>query len=550
MSSTRDEGVGRFRATRRRRQTETSVAEVVARIAYNRDHSVEVKPSVSKTIPSYLRIHRGPRREPTLASGPRDGVQQFWQAFTETTGWRVDGRRPRRGAELALLPAVLTDGVSDADDLDAVPPVSRSSAERLARAANGMARQLKESQEAIRRQDAELAARASVVVGDEAREEFAGRLESILRDAATACHCDAAAMYLLDDDTRFLATRAVSGLPADRLGAPPRELRGSRGDLEALVQEVVLIDDAAAGGLDTWSFPEPFAAGICASINQGDLPIGTLWLFARTPRTFQESDRAAARIAASHLAAEIANAAAAPHPDEPDAAREAIGDLAQWQHRTLPIASEPVSGWAADGMIESNRNWATGWHTWDVLPDGSLLFAIAEAVDGSMAGAMAAAIARAALTAHGGYRHSPQQLVQRVGDTLWQSNSGDQLLSLLYARIDPESGDGEVASAGRVRAMIANRYGYRALADGKSEPLGTHIDPRPVVESFRLLPGEVMLAYGEGLVADGGSQQMLGETLRGAIGIGTRNPLAAIRRVLADRPLRHERGAGIIARAD
>lgn len=520
----------------------------MARIAHNRDHSVEVKPSVSKTIPSYLRIHRGPRREPSFANGPRDGVQQFWQAFTETTGWRVDGRRPRHGSELTLLPAVLTDGVSAADDLDAVPPVSRSTAERLARAAAAMARQLKESQEAIRRQDAELAARASVVVGDEARGELAERLESILRDAATACHCDAAAMYLLDDDTRFLTTRAVSGLPSDRLAADPRELRGSRGDLEALVQEVVLIDDAAAGGLETWSFPEPFPAGICVSINQGDLPIGTLWLFARTAKKFHESDRAAARIAASHLAAEIANAAAAPHPDQPDAAREAIGDMAEWQHRSLPVASEPAPGWTADGMIESNRNWAIGWHSWDVLPDGSLLFAIAEAVDGSMAGAMAAAIAHAALTAHGGYRHSPQQLVQRVGDTLWQSNSGDQLLSLLYARVDPESGDGEIATAGGVRAMIANRYGYRPLADGKSEPLGTHIDPRPVVETFRLLPGEAMLAYGEGLVADGGNQQELGETLREAMQMGTQNPLAAIRRLLADRPLRHERGAGIIAR--
>ncbi len=546
--STRDVGAGRRESTLR--------VDVTNRFGQgsgtDRLHTTplqEAKPSVSKTIPSYLRIHRGPRREasqnPTAAS---DGLQQFWQAYTEATGWRVDTRRVRRGVDLTLLPAVVTDGMSGADDLDAVPPVSRSSAAQLARAATVLAKQLHRSQEAIRRQEAELATRAAVIASDEDRADLASRLEAILRDAATACRCDAAALYLLDDDTRYLTTRAVSGLPADRLGAAPRELRGSRADLEALVQEVVLIDEATAGGIDSWQFPEPFPAGVCASVNEGDLPIGTLWLFSNTPQSFAEPERAAARMASSHVATEIARAAATTNRLDVNTARVAIGDAAQWQYRTLPVSSELAPGWTADGMIESNQEWAIGWHTWDVLPDGSLVFALAEAVDRSMAGGMAAAIARAALTAHCGYRHTPKQLIQRVGDTLWQSNSGDQLLSLLYARVDPETGDGQIATAGKTQTMIASRYGYRPLADGRSEPLGTHIDTRPAVESFRLLPGEALLAYGDGLVADGANQQLLGEALRGAIRLGSQSPLAAIRRVLADRPLRHERGAGALVR--
>lgn len=509
----------------------------------------EAKPSVSKTIPNYLRIHRGPRRAANATSlATSDGLQQFWQAYTEVTGWRVDSRRARGGNDLTLLPAVLIDGMSVAEDLEAVPTVSRSSAAKLARAATVLAKQLKSSQEVIRRQEAELAARAAVVAGDEGRADLAGRLESILRDAASACRCDAAAMYLLDDDTRHLTTRAVFGLPDDRLGAIPRELRGSRGDLEALVQDVVLIDDAAAGGIDTWEFPEPFAAGVCASINEGDLPIGTLWLFSRTPQAFAEPERAAARMAASHLASELGRAAAAPPSLDTNTPRDSIRDAAQWQHRTLPVASELAPGWTADGMIESNQDWAIGWHTWDVLPDGSLVFAIAEAVDHSLAGAMTAAVARAALTAHCGYRHTPKQLVQRIGDTLWQSNSGDQLISLLYARIDPETGDGQMATAGKIQAMIGSRYGYRPLADGQGEPVGIHIDTRPAVETFRLSAGEVLLAYGQGFKADGGSQQLLGETVRSAMRLNNQSPLAAIRRALADRPLRNERGAAAIIR--
>ncbi len=448
---------------------------------------------------------------------------------------------------MQLLPAIAVDPMDDGAT-EAIPPVSHHSAVRLAESAVQMADQLEQAREALRRQEVELAARASIVVDDDARGQVADRIEQTLADAVEACRCDAAVMYLLDDDTQHLKARASFGIHPQRLEQPPRELRGSRGDLEALVQGVVAIDDLHAGPIDTWQCPEPYASGICAAINQDDVPIGTLWLFAREAQQFAPRESAAARLAASHLALEISRAARGQQRLKQHRQSNALSEIAEWQFQGLPVGAALADHWRVDGMIESPRDWATGWHSWDVLPDGSLMLAMAEAVDSSVVGAMTAAIARAAMTAHCGYRHSPKQLLQRVSDTLWHTSTGEQLVSMLYARIDPDTGEGEVASAGSITAMIASRNGYRPLADGLGQPLTANIDSRCAAETFRLACGETLLAYSKGVITDGASQMMLGDCLRTCMQEGNASPLSELRRRLAQCDLHSERGMMTLSR--
>ena len=143
---------------------------------------------------------------------------------------------------------------------------------------------------------------------------------------------------------------------------------------------------------------------------------------------------------------------------------------------------------------------------------------------------------------------TPAQLMQRVNGTLWNTSTGDQLTSLLYVRVDPDSGEGEIASAGQISAMVANRYGYRPLVDGHSEPLTSHVDAQFRATTFRMLQGEALLAYGPGLASDGASQAFLGDQIRGCMDRSDSGPLASIRRALAHHPLHHERGAVTLVR--
>lgn len=495
---------------------------------------------MTKTIPSYLRVHRGNDSTVSIPVDTQfDSVESFWNAYSDATGWRIDKRETGFDA-INLLPAVTTEGLED------LPMVSKSAATRLAQSAEQLTNELRQNRDAMRRQAAELASRASILSHQSDHDRLANGIEKTLADAAAACGCDAAAMYLLDDETQYLNARAVFGLPPTRLENDARSLRGSRADLEALVQGVVAIDDLTAGSIDTWNSPEPFAAGICAAILSDDVPIGTVWLFATEPTEFGVAESAAARLAAQQLSLQLAQ----PSLDHATAASadQPIRDISQWQCESLPIGAKLADDWRVDGMVESPRAWATGWHAWDILPDGTLMLAVAEATDGSARGAMQATIARAALTAHTGYRHTPAELMQRVSDTLWQTSTGEQLVSLLYVRIDPETGEGEVASAGSITAMIGSRYGYRPLVDGCSDPLNHHIDARPVMESFRMVPGETMLAYTPGLIADGATQAMLGDRIRSTMETEDANPLAAIRRDLAALNLTQERGAVTLTR--
>ena len=503
---------------------------------------------MTKTIPNYLRIHHGiERSESSNQDQPQNLVTNFWNSYSEATGWRIDPRASRKNDTLEMLPAVTSETINECEH-DGTPLVGRIAATRLANAASKLTEQVLRTQECLRQREAELASTAAMIGVEHAGKVTADQIEQSIADAMAACKCDAAALYMLDEDTRYLKTRSVVGLPAERLESPPRELRGSRGDLEAMVQDVVTIDDMLAGSIDTWNSPEPFASGICVAIQVDDIPVGTLWLFRETTAPFSDADSAVARLVATNLSLLLRQSPQADIFDKSNS-NQSFQEIAQWQYESLPAGSTLADGWRVDGMIESPESWATGWHHWDVLPDGTLMLAIAEAADPTAKGAMHAAVARAALAAHSGYRHTPAQLIQRVSDTLWQTNTGEQLVSLIYAHLDPESGDGVVASAGTISALISSRYGYRPLVGNLSDPLNTSMDSKATNHEFHLLQGETLLAYSKGFSVAGADQMILGRHIQTAMQLEDRSPLAMLRRKLADLPLTQERGALTLLRS-
>ncbi len=493
---------------------------------------------MTTTTPHYLRVHRAANNSPVELHPEQNSVSEFWDAYADATGWRVDGDQ-RHESKTTLRRVDKVTGTKAKKT--SRPAVSKQNAQALAEVASALAKQLQQTNETLLKQSVELAARAAIV-SEEKRGTLAKEIRESLANAAVACRCDAAAICLLDDDTEFLTTRSVFGLPETRLSSPPRELRAARGDLESMVRGVVAISDLNESAIDTWNCPEPAASAICVSILNSDVPVGTLWLYSQNQVDFGPADEAAAKLAASIIASKLSRAAAIPRSTKTHHAA-AISDLAHWQFASMPTGARVAPGWRVDGMVESSREWATGWHAWDVLPDGTLMLAIAEAEEETVGGAMTAAIARAALTAHTGYRHTPRQLLQRISDTLWQSNTVDQLTSLLYARVDPETGEGEVATAGSINAMIGSRYGHRPVIDSTLQPLASRIDVECNTTTFRLQPGEVLLAHTRGLIDDGATQTMIGNQLSNAMQESNTCPLASIRSAMAGLAINSERGA-------
>ncbi|KLU05288.1 Serine phosphatase RsbU, regulator of sigma subunit [Rhodopirellula islandica] len=179
--------------------------------------------------------------------------------------------------------------------------VTSGDAHRLANQANELADHLQAQQAVLRQQQVELAIQATLAAGQSSRPDPTDSIDRLLGDATLATGTTAAAVYLLDDETEFLATRFVFGLsPAERLGSQ-RPLRGARGDLEAMVKGLVAIDDMDLGPISTWRSPEPFPSGICVCLGEAEMPIGTMWLYAAAVTAFNDVHTAAARLAASNL---------------------------------------------------------------------------------------------------------------------------------------------------------------------------------------------------------------------------------------------------------
>ncbi|MCM2373473.1 sporulation stage II, protein E [Aporhodopirellula aestuarii] len=264
--------------------------------------SIQVEDNVSTPPPSYLKLHLSDRDSDAGTAGSatapvrieiedRDSgrtVEGFWRTYTETTGWRIDAAPNTRDAQAT---------VSE----DRPPVLTAGDAQRLADAARAMAEEMQQQKAILRSQQAELAARAAVILDVAKAENGCDQIDRILADAALATGTDAAVVYLLDEETERLSTRFVFGLSAAQRIGTSRPLRGARGDLEAMIQGVVAIEDLQGGPINQYTPPEPFASGICVSLGGVELPIGTMWLFSRTVQKYNDCATASARLASSNV---------------------------------------------------------------------------------------------------------------------------------------------------------------------------------------------------------------------------------------------------------
>ena len=194
-----------------------------------------------------------------------------------------------------------------------------------------------------------------------------------------------------------------------------------------------------------------------------------------------------------------------------------------------------MSGWT-----EAPLALASSWFYWDVLPDGMLAMIIAEAHGEGYESAMVAATARAAWQAHCGYRHDPSQMLRRISDTMWQTNTGDQLLSCFYAQLNPETGEGSMSAAGNISGIMMGRYGFRPLVE-QTQPVGMNIDLRPRLHNLQIDNSESLFAYTPGLIERSSSdaagqflnQHRLVELIRDVRPSDLTSRLAAIRKAAA-----------------
>jgi phosphoserine phosphatase RsbU/P len=460
--------------------------------------------TVTQKIPSYLKLHI----ESTAAGNhePREdipGLNRLCAAFHEATGLTLEvGSNDSPAAAPLRISAMEGDALMHAHqrhsgDSDGLMHGHQGTAafDALAQSIQEVVQHLQQTRIALWHREAELAAGVPVTMHPDEQLHLAARLEAVLKAGARSVGCQAAAAYLLDESSRHLKLRACWGLPKSRFLDPPRPLRGAAADLEALVGHAVVLEDTAL--LADWNVPEEFRSAICVPISTPTTPLGTLWMYCDRPRQFSTDESSLLEIVSGRIAADLEREMLLQQTLDVRSIQRQLRYASQWQDNRLPRIKPLLTGWQIAGRTSQGDHLGGDFHDWFVLPDGALAVVVGDAQGKLVEAGLTAAALHTAVKAHANYRHSAQQLVERVNETLWAASAGDQFASLFYALLQPETGRIECAAAGHVYASVVSRQ-LRPLAASEESPLGTQPDAVYPLQIEQLQPNDSLVVFSEG----------------------------------------------------
>lgn len=455
-----------------------------------------------RSTPNYLRVHREDTTSPPFASQEQyPGWSEVARALSAVAGielcLREDAGRPQ--------PPRLGRKPGSGRRVDAVPAAHRTGGDaaalsgHLASLAGGLESLLAEIdhlRRVVRQREAELATHIPVVARDSA-DHLAERLEAALASAAEVVGADSAGLYLLDDATSQLKLRAAHNLPAGRFLDPPRPLEGSLADLEALAGHAVVLEETRL--LPQWPCPERVPSAACIPVATSTAPLGTLWVYSRSQRDFDEQQTNLLEIVAGKIAVDLERDQLVSDHRATQRLRRQKLQIADRQRAQLPNVKPLVDGWDISAWTEQGHELGGDFHDWAVIEDGKLAVFVGDAMEEQFDAVMTATTLATAVKANCRIAHTAEVMLDRVNRTFWSASAGDHFASLAYAVFDPLLGTLEAGSCGHVQGFAFKHNSVRPLWN-VSWPLGSGPEVEPELAHTLLQPGEALAMLSSGLV--------------------------------------------------
>lgn len=473
-----------------------------------------------------LRVHKEVEsdRASDQASVQKDGVLDCLSKFAQATGWGVASTMKRQKSILGddvdvslrsspphfsksalgeskprweLVRTNAMDGLLDQDLDHGMPGVSEKDATALLSSIEMLVARLERAENAVRKQQAQLATEVSITRNQDEDFEIADRFEAILESSGRSIGANAAAIYLLDDATSELKMRACWNLPIESLMGPPRALRGSLADLEALLGNAVLIEDTACS--PNWPSPEDFASAIVVSIGSVSMPHGTIWFWSDRQRSYNVTEVEVANMASGRVMGELEQAVLGVEvrnsrtlATQMDQA--SIAQAARWPKSTRMHEDFDVGGWS---IREGDLGGA--YHDWEVTPNEDLVCLFGDALASGPQGAIVASSINAIARSAWSQNRRPSEIIQSIGDYLFDGGEEDWLAHASLLQLDLKSGRGCIANAGNNQLFIVSERGFRPIGS-LSKPLASSPMIQNQCAKFVLQPGEVLVGMSNNLV--------------------------------------------------
>lgn len=449
-----------------------------------------------------------------------DEVHEVLKAFSTATCWAVSDRLPttnsrdelpsphlppsRRNKRWRLVETMVQDGLLDASDFTEIPSVSMEHAHQLLSAIERLVDRLETAEETVRRQEAELATAVGVTSNSDRQRETADRLESILDSVCRSIGATAGAIYLLDDQTSTLKLRSAIGLPKTRLTAPPRELRGSLADLEALLGNAVLLSDIEM--MREWPSPEPFASALVVPIGSTTMPHGTMWFWSDHARTYSATEVEVANLAAGRVMSEIEHSILGQEIHQSRAIQKQFDSASLTQASMLPDSQVLHEDFDVNGWTFQNGSIGGGFHHWDVNPNEMMTLAVGNANQQGPEGAIVATGIQSIVRTMWKANSNSATIMRSINDTMWGMSEADWTASLGLIQINPKTGYGSICTAGDIQSFIVSYRGFRPIGT-LSPRIAAYPDATFVSNRFNLQPGEILLSFSSGILRPTGTAE-------------------------------------------
>ncbi len=484
---------------------------------------------MKRRYPSHLRLHtedQSSASPSSLINGTargagivNDEILECLKSFSEATSWGVfprtletesldrtssrpsgneSGSRSKAvGRRWRLAETIVEDGAIDPLETD-VPVVSMERAQRLIHSIERLVERLETAEEAVRRQEAQLATAVGISSNSDRQRETADRFESILDSVSRSIGAVAAAIYLLDDDTSTLKMRSCIGLPKSRLSNPPRPLRGSLADLEALLGNAVLLSDIDK--MPEWPSPEEFASALVVPIGSSTMPHGTMWFWTDTSRTYSATEIEVANLAAGRVMSEIEQSILGEEVHQSRVIQKQLDTASVTQASMLPDNQTLHEDYDINGWTYQNGSIGGAFHHWDVTPKSLVTVAIGNANQSGPDGAIVATSIHSIARSLWNAGSSPSQIMRNINDNLWSLQDADWTADLALVQFNPITGHGSLCNAGDIHLFVISHRGFRPLGNSNlcvaSQPDTPYNQHR-----FVLQPGEILLGYTANILA-------------------------------------------------
>ena len=287
--------------------------------------------------------------------------------------------------------------------------------------------------------------RDDTVVDDPA--DLTSRVQAILNNGVDVVHASAAALYMIDDNTRHLLLQVPSTLGAVSNWEYKRQLKSAHADLKALTGHVVTIQNPER--MKHWNAPTEFPSAVCVPVVDGMVPLGTLWFFFEEENAGNEHVTKMAELVGSHIESELNRAE--PEPIANQASALKYGML--WQQNRIPNPSIDCDQWLLRGHVAQNSSLISGFFDWD-FSDNKISATIGAAQGSIIEAAFTSACVQTASRCYTNNNANPSQILENTNQSIWTGGVGDQFASLVNIQATTNAQDVLLSAAGDCRVLL------------------------------------------------------------------------------------------------